>query len=81
MCLSNTQTSYQQDNFVTAVNEVSIKMVLRNKVKFTICKSYRTFCTNTFLNFEISSKILSLYSRKILGKEEQNVAENQLTVD
>ena len=75
MCLSNTQTSYMQDSFVTAVNEISFKM-------FNLPYTNHTglFAQTHFLNFEISSKILSLYRRKILGKGEQNVGENQLKI-
>ena len=73
MCLSNTQTV--QDSVVTAVNEISFKM-------FNLPYTNHTglFAQTHFLNFEISSKILSLYSRKILGKGEQNVGENQLKI-
>ena len=75
MCLSNTQTSYMQDSVVTAVNEISFKM-------FNLPYTNHTglFAQTHFLNFEISSKILSLYSTKILGKGEQNVGANQLTI-
>ena len=75
LCVFQNPTSYMQDSVVTAVNEISVKM-------FNLPYTNHTglFAQTHFLNFEISSKILSLYSRKILGKGEQNVGENQLKI-